>query len=440
MTNASHKTTLDIHRYMRGRVVAAAALPLLALFYLAYVGFAFDVPKLMREAEGRNAAILLRDASNYKIHVDTPAGQIKPSVSVEGERKGRFADDQLPAWVEPGTTQTIIDLGADGSVSVRPTITTIFTADRQFEIQRDGRKLRLVTAPDILPENMRVGPRRITLTGDNSRVTITPRGTLVYRYFFGWEMFWFARDSRFADMSLATLMRVAAVDDRVDPEHTNVSLMLSDVWYNPVWRHNEVVWAIGETLLMAFLGTLGGAILAMPLALLAARNINPLAPARAFIRRVLDFVRGVDALVWTIVLARAFGPGPMTGTLAIMITDAGGLGKMFSEAAESANQRTLEGVKSTGASSAPLLRFGLLPQILPVLVSQTLYLFESNIRSATIVGAIVGGGIGLLITQSLATQKDWEEVAYYLSLIIVMIMFVDHLSSRLRLWLIHGDK
>ena len=140
------------------------------------------------------------------------------------------------------------------------------------------------------------------------------------------------------------------------------------------------------------------------------------------------------------VLARAFGPGQMTGALAIRIADAGGLEHMFSEAAESANQRTLEGVKSTGASSAPLLRFGLLPQILPVLVSQTLYLFESNIRSATIVGAIVGGGIGLLITQSLATQKDWEEVAYYLSLIIVMIMFVDHLSSRLRLWLIHGDK
>ena len=164
----------------------------------------------------------------------------------------------------------------------------------------------------------------------------------------------------------------------------------------------------------------------------SASNFTPLAGVRFAFRRVFDFVRGVDGLIWTIILSRAFGPGPMTGALAILITDAGSFGKMFSETLENIDERQVEGVRSTGASGLQRARFGVIPQITPVFLSQVLYYLESNTRSATVIGAIVGGGIGLLLTQAITTQKDWEEVAYYITLIVLMVMAMDTFSGWLR--------
>ena len=191
-----------------------------------------------------------------------------------------------------------------------------------------------------------------------------------------------------------------------------------------MWRHNDVPWAIGETILMAFL---------------RARRFSPIMVLRAATRRLFDFVRGVDALIWTIILARAFGPGPLTGALAILITDTGSFGKLFSEALENVDKNQIEGVQSTGAKPLQRYRFGVIPQITPILLSQVLYYLESNTRSATIIGAITGGGIGLLLTQAMITQKDWEEVSYYIILILLMVMLMDTLSGWLRRRLIQSD-
>jgi phosphonate transport system permease protein len=172
---------------------------------------------------------------------------------------------------------------------------------------------------------------------------------------------------------------------------------------------------------------------------LAARNFTPLGAARFAARRIFDFLRGVDGLIWTIVLSRAFGPGPLTGSLAIMLTDTGTFGKIFSEALENVDDKQIEGLTSTGARPLQRYRFGVIPQITPILLSQVLYYLESNTRSATIIGAITGGGIGLLLTQAIITQKDWEEVTYYIVLIILMVMIMDSLSGWLRRRLISGD-
>ena len=206
-----------------------------------------------------------------------------------------------------------------------------------------------------------------------------------------------------------------------------------------MWRHVDVAWALFETVLMAFLGTFGAAIVALPVAFLAAKNFSPLMPVRFALRRVFDFLRGVDALIWTILLSRAFGPGPMTGALAILFTDTGSFGKMFSEALENVDQKQIDGVASTGASTVQRYRFGVIPQVTPVLLSQVLYFLESNTRSATIIGAITGGGIGLLLTQAMITQKDWEEVTYYIILIVIVVMLMDSLSGWLRRKLIKGE-
>jgi phosphonate transport system permease protein len=181
------------------------------------------------------------------------------------------------------------------------------------------------------------------------------------------------------------------------------------------------------------------ALVALPMAFVAARNFNPLGPFRFVTRRVFDFVRGVDGLIWTVILSRAFGPGPMTGAIAIAITDVGSFGKTFSEALENIDEKQVEGIRSTGANAALRARFGVIPQLMPILLAQVLYYLESNTRSATVIGAIVGGGIGLLLTQAIITQKDWEEVAYYIVLIILMVMMMDSLSGWLRRKLIKGE-
>lgn len=138
-------------------------------------------------------------------------------------------------------------------------------------------------------------------------------------------------------------------------------------------------------------------------------------------------------------LSRAFGPGPLTGALAILVTDTGSFGKIFSEALENVDDKQIEGIASTGASTAQRYRFGVIPQVTPVLLSQALYFLESNTRSATIIGAITGGGIGLLLTQAMQTQKDWEEVTYYIILIVLMVMVMDTVSGWLRRKLIKGE-
>ncbi len=178
--------------------------------------------------------------------------------------------------------------------------------------------------------------------------------------------------------------------------------------------------------------------IALPLGFLAASNFMPVRVVRFACRRVFDFIRGVDGLIRTIILSRAFGPGPMTGALAILITDTGTFGKTFSETLENIDEKQVEGVRSTGTNSLLLARFGVIPQVTPVLLSQVLYYLESNTRSATVIGAIVGGGIGLFLTQAIQTQKDWEEVAYYMTLIVLMVMMMDTLSGWLRKKLIKG--
>ena len=111
---------------------------------------------------------------------------------------------------------------------------------------------------------------------------------------------------------------------------------------------------------------------------------------------------------------------------------------MDGESLESGDRNQLVCIQSTGAKPLQRYRVGVLPHIPPVLLCQVLYFLESNTRSATIIGAITGGGIGLLLTQAIITQKDWEEVSYYIVLIILMVMLMDWLSGILRRKLIKG--
>jgi phosphonate transport system permease protein len=194
----------------------------------------------------------------------------------------------------------------------------------------------------------------------------------------------------------------------------------------PVFLH-----ALAETLAIALIGTLTGAALAFPLGLLAAKNVIPNVFAHFAVRRVLDTVRGVDVLIWALIFINVVGLGPFAGILAIAVSDMGSFGKLFSEAIENSDRKPVEGVVSTGASPLHAVRFGLVPQVFPVMASQVLYYFESNTRSATIIGIVGAGGIGLHLTEQIRVL-DWNKVAFLVLMILVTVAVIDWTSSRLR--------
>jgi phosphonate transport system permease protein len=189
--------------------------------------------------------------------------------------------------------------------------------------------------------------------------------------------------------------------------------------------------ALGETLGIAFLGTLAAAILAFPVAFLAARNVVPNPFAHFAVRRGLDVMRSVDVLIWALIWINVVGLGPFAGALAIACSDFGALGKLFSEAVETCDRRPGEGVVASGGSALHRIRFGLIPGVLPVLASQVLYFFESNTRSATIIGIVGAGGIGQYLTE-LIRVLELKQVAFLVLMILVTVAAIDWVSTRLR--------
>jgi phosphonate transport system permease protein len=194
---------------------------------------------------------------------------------------------------------------------------------------------------------------------------------------------------------------------------------------------NLLLTAMGETLAIAFLGTLIATVVAFPISFLAAGNATPDAVIRFAIRRVLDTIRSVDALIWALVFVGVVGLGPFAGILAIAVSDTGALGKLFSEAIESTERRARESVLASGGTSLLAVRFGLLPQVLPIIAGQILYYFESNVRSATIIGIVGAGGIGLQLSEQIRTY-DFDQVAFAVIMILITVSIIDWISSKLR--------
>lgn len=194
----------------------------------------------------------------------------------------------------------------------------------------------------------------------------------------------------------------------------------------PVYLHSLV-----ETLSIALLGTLLAAIIAFPLGFLAAQNVIPGAIFHFSIRRIFDGVRGIDTLIWALIFINVVGLGPFAGVLAVAMSDTASLGKLFSEAIEAADHKPGEGVTSTGGSRLHVVRFGLLPTVLPVMISQVLYYFESNTRSATVIGIVGAGGIGLFLSNEIS-QQNWDRVAFIILMILGTVGAIDWVSARLR--------
>ncbi len=193
--------------------------------------------------------------------------------------------------------------------------------------------------------------------------------------------------------------------------------------------------ALAQTVAIAFVGTLVAAALALPVSFLAARNVVASRVVRLLSRRLFDSIRGVDTLIWALIWINVVGLGPFAGALAIVTSDFGALAKLFSEAIETADAKPVDGVLSSGASRLQSVRFALLPQLLPVVLSQVLYFFESNTRASTVLGIVGAGGIGLPLSEMIRTD-EWQQTAFILLLLLATVAAIDWVSARVRLALI----
>ncbi|WP_428641604.1 phosphonate ABC transporter, permease protein PhnE [Roseibium sp.] len=443
MTDYTLETPVTSERvwlHVRRRAWLTIFLPLAVLTYLVYTWFAFGVPDILAKAQPERAAILATDSVAYKVHVTKNFRRNDVEVAIEGERTATYDPALLPNWVSLDGENARVDLGDGYFIDIEGK-TALFTIPEYGVVKgtatKSGVEIELPEGP--VPDWVKVDPRKLDVRPAlDKRLQVTKTKIEVHNYFGGWENFWFPFRSPLHGMSFSQLYALALSADRMDPDTSNLWFIADEFLKNPDWQHGEIFTALFETIMMAVLGTLTAALFALPLAFLAARNFTPSRLMRFGTRRLFDFLRGIDMLIWSLIFIRAFGLGPLTGALAIAFTDTGSLGKLFSEALENIDNKQVEGVRATGASQIQRYRFGVIPQILPVFVSQVLYYLESNTRSATVIGALGAGGIGLMLVETMRTSRDWENTSYIIILTIVVVILMDQGSSWLRRKLIEG--
>jgi phosphonate transport system permease protein len=199
------------------------------------------------------------------------------------------------------------------------------------------------------------------------------------------------------------------------PDFTNWKLYVGKMW---------------ETVQIALWGTFLAIFAAIPLGLAAARNIAPIWVVTP-VRWVMNLLRSIPDLVIGLLFVVAVGLGPLPGVLAIALNTAGVLAKLFSEAVESIDKGPVEGVRATGASPLHEIFWGVIPQVAPLWTSFALYRFESNSRSATVLGLIGAGGIGQVLFDSM-NAFDFRAVSAIVVIIIVAVTLIDMLSQTMR--------
>jgi len=204
------------------------------------------------------------------------------------------------------------------------------------------------------------------------------------------------------------------------------------------WGWQKWLKLLGETLLISYVGTLTGAVLAFALNFFAAQNTSPGPWLRFIIRRLLEFARTVPGIVFALIFVIAFGLGPMAGVLAIAIHSTGALGKLFSEIVENADMKPVEGVRSTGASWLSCMRFAVLPQVAAGYASYALLRFEINVREASVMGFVGAGGIGQELVVAIR-KFYYSDVSAILVTIIVTVFIIDIATGWLRGRLFGGD-
>ena len=211
----------------------------------------------------------------------------------------------------------------------------------------------------------------------------------------------------------------------------NVGVFLKGYLHPSFANVGEYAWQCIVTVCIALWGTVLAVTIAVPLGLLGARNLSPHPVVYFATRRVMDVLRAVNEFVFALMFVTAVGLGPFAGMLALGIHTGGVLAKLLSETIEAIEPGQVEGVAATGAGRLHVIAFGVVPQILPNFISYVLLRFESDIRSASVIGMVGGGGIGFYLWDTIRSFKD-REASTVILLIVAMVMLIDVVSSRIR--------
>ena len=199
-------------------------------------------------------------------------------------------------------------------------------------------------------------------------------------------------------------------------------------WYFNFKKYAALLY---ETFNMAVLSTLMGFIFALILSFLSAKNITPNIYSYHLVKRFLEFLRGVPEIIFAILFVWALGVGPIAGVIAITIHTTGALGKLFSEVHENADLKNCEAIRSHGGNWISEMRYGIVPKVLPNIISYALLRFEINIRASTVIGFVGAGGIGQEL-YLVINFNYYEEVSAIILLIILTVITIDISSSRIR--------
>jgi phosphonate transport system permease protein len=185
-----------------------------------------------------------------------------------------------------------------------------------------------------------------------------------------------------------------------------------------------------ETVQMALWGTALAVVIGIPFAILSASNVCPQYVVQP-VRRLMDASRAINEIVFALLFVVAVGLGPLAGVLALAVHNVGIVAKLFSEAVESIDPRPVEGIRSTGANRLQEVIFGIIPQVAPLWSSFTLYRFETNVRSATVLGIVGAGGIGQSLYENIRSFQ-YGQTAAIIIIVVATVMLIDLLSARLR--------
>lgn len=406
--------------------------------YLCFAWWFFAIGTVLANGNWGIAGVYLADWVSYETRPNIDFTD--EGLHVRFPRFSAYNENRQPDWIElqdvrsPSMAGRVsMTIGRDGTVDVEPGRVTASRGAEAITIAIGPDET--VTAEGPLPgwaTQKRPGGPILLGFGFSGSVQVEGDEVKVRHRFWGWENFVFDPNSPFWGKSFGEVMSLVFSSERIRPEMSNAALAWNNILNNAEWQHGDVWLKLGQTIVMAFVGTVFASLLAFPLAFAAARNITRSRVVNQVTKRLFDFLRSVDMLIWALFFTRAFGPGPLAGISAIFFTDTGTFGKLYSEALENIDDRQREGIRSVGANPVLVQRYGVVPQVLPIFISQSLYFWESNTRSATIIGAVGAGGIGLKLWEAMRTNSDWENVAYMVLLILAVVFVFDNISNFLR--------
>lgn len=203
--------------------------------------------------------------------------------------------------------------------------------------------------------------------------------------------------------------------------------------FPPRWSYLEnLLWPLWDTINMATLGTILGVILAVPIAFLAARNTSPFpAVTRPVALLIIVGSRSINSLIWALLLVAILGPGLLAGIIAIALRSIGFIGKLLYEAIEETDIKQVEAITATGASSAQILNYAIVPQVLPAFWGITVFRWDINIRESAILGLVGAGGLGLNLQASIGILA-WPQVTMIMIVILATVVLSEWVSAKVR--------